>query len=115
MELGEKILELRKKMNFSQEELAEKVNVTRQTISKWELGETCPDIKQAKELSKIFSISLDEMVGNDISEVVVEKVSNTEKLAGLILRVLKYLGIILVCLVVVDIVAFIIFLVSRML
>jgi len=115
MELGEKILELRKKMNFSQEELAEKVNVTRQTISKWELGETCPDIKQAKELSKIFSISLDEMVGNDISEVVVEKVSNTEKLAGLILRVLRYLGIILVCLVVVDIVAFIIFLVSRML
>lgn len=115
MELGEKILELRKKINFSQEELAEKVNVTRQTISKWELGETCPDIKQAKELSKIFSISLDEMVGNDISEVVVEKVSNTEKLAGLILRVLRYLGIILVCLVVVDIVAFIIFLVSRML
>ena len=115
MELGEKILELRKKMNFSQEELTEKVNVTRQTISKWELGETCPDIKQAKKLSKIFSISLDEMVGNDISEVVVEKVSNTEKLAGLILRVLRYLGIILVCLVVVDVVAFIIFLVSRML
>lgn len=115
MELGEKILELRKKINFSQEELAEKVNVTRQTISKWELGETCPDIKQAKELSKIFSISLDEIVGNDISEVVVEKVSNTEKLASLILRVLRYLGIILVCLVVVDVVAFIIFLVSRML
>ena len=115
MELGEKILELRKKMNFSQEELSEKVNVTRQTISKWELGETCPDIKQAKELSKIFGVSLDEMVGNDISEVVVEKVSNTEKLAGLILRVLRYLGIILVCLVVVDVVAFIIFLISRML
>lgn len=115
MELGEKILELRKKINFSQEELAEKVNVTRQTISKWELGETCPDIKQAKELSKIFSVSLDELVGNDISEVVVEKVSNTEKLAGLILRVLRYLGIILVCLVVVDVVAFIIFLISRML
>ena len=115
MELGEKILELRKKMNFSQEELAEKVNVTRQTISKWELGETCPDIKQAKELSKIFSVSLDELVGNDISEVGVEKVSNTEKLAGLILRVLRYLGIILVCLVVVDVVAFIIFLISRML
>ena len=115
MELGEKILELRKKMNFSQEELAEKVNVTRQTISKLELGETCPDIKQAKELSKIFGVSLDELVGNDISEVVVEKVSNTEKLAGLILRVLRYLGIILVCLVVVDVISFIIFLVSRML
>lgn len=114
MELGEKILELRKKNSLSQEELAEKVNVTRQTISKWELGETCPDIKQALELSKIFSISLDEMVGNNISNVVVDKVSNTEKLAGLILRVLRYLGIILVCLFVVDVIAFIIFLISRM-
>ena len=55
MELGNKILELRKKEKLSQEELAEKINVTRQTISKWELNETTPDIKQAKELSKIFN------------------------------------------------------------
>ena len=115
MELNENILELRKKNGLSQEELADKVGVSRQTISKWELGETAPDIKQAKELSRIFKVSLDYLVGNDISEVVVEKISNTEKLAGLTLRVLRYLGIILVCLFVVDIIAFIIFLISRVL
>ncbi len=56
MEIGNKILELRKKNNLSQEALAEKIGVTRQTISKWELGETSPDIKQAKELSKVFNV-----------------------------------------------------------
>ena len=115
MELGEKILELRKKMGFSQEELADKVSVSRQTISKWELGETCPDIKQAKELSKIFKVSLDELVGNDVNNVMIEKVSNTEKLAGLILKGLKYFGILFGCMLLVDIIVFIIFFVSRML
>lgn len=45
MEIGNKILILRKQNNLSQEELAEKVGVSRQTISKWELGETSPDLK----------------------------------------------------------------------
>ena len=47
MEIGNKIMELRKKSGLTQEELAEKIGVARQTISKWELGETYPDIKQA--------------------------------------------------------------------
>ncbi len=89
MDIGNKIMELRKKCGLSQEELAEKVGVARQTISKWELGETSPDIKQAKELSKIFNISLDELVSNDINNILVEKTSNTEKLAGLILKLIK--------------------------
>ena len=89
MEIGNKIMELRKKSGLSQEELADKVGVARQTISKWELGETSPDIKQAKELSNIFNISLDELVSNDIKNILVEKTSNTEKLAGLILKLLK--------------------------
>lgn len=59
MNLGNKIMTLRKKNNLSQEDLAEKVGVTRQTISKWELEETTPDINQAKKLSMIFNISLD--------------------------------------------------------
>ena len=50
MNLGNKIISLRKKNHFSQEDLAEKIGVTRQTISKWELEETAPDIKQAKQL-----------------------------------------------------------------
>lgn len=86
MNLGEKIVSLRKKNNLSQEELAEKVGVTRQTISKWELEETKPDINQAKKLSKLFNISLDELTNNDISNILVEKVSNTEKLAGIIIK-----------------------------
>lgn len=108
MELGEKILELRKKSNLSQEQLAEMVDVSRQTISKWELSETCPDIKQAKELSKIFKISLDELVDNDISDIVVEKVSNTEKLAGVILKVLNFFKIAFAVMLAIDIIVLII-------
>lgn len=90
MEIGKKIQELRKKNGMSQEDLAEKIGVARQTISKWELGETSPDLKQAKELSKIFKISLDELTDNDIKEVLIEKTSNTEQLAGLILKLIKF-------------------------
>ena len=96
MEIGKKIMDLRKKNGLSQEELAEKVGVARQTISKWELGETSPDLKQSKELSKIFNVSLDELVNNDIKNVLVEKTSNTEKLAGLILKLLKFMIIIII-------------------
>lgn len=96
MEIGKKIMDLRKKNGLSQEELAEKVGVARQTISKWELGETSPDLKQSKELSKIFNVSLDELVNNDIKNVLVEKTSNTEKLAGLILKLLKLMIIFII-------------------
>ncbi|MBR3661051.1 MAG: helix-turn-helix transcriptional regulator [Bacilli bacterium] len=93
MEFGKKLFELRKQKNLSQEQLAEKMGVARQTISKWELGETSPDLKQAKELSKIFNVSLDELVGNNIQEIMSQKISNTEKLAGLILKLIKIFGI----------------------
>ena len=109
MNLGNKISELRKKEKFSQEQLAEKMKVTRQTISKWELNETTPDIKQAKELSKIFKISLDELTDNDTNNLVIQKVSNTEKLAGLVLKVLKWLGICFLVTLIIDIISFIIF------
>lgn len=109
MDLGKKIVNLRKKNNLSQEELAEKVGVTRQTISKWELEETAPDIKQAKALSEIFKVSLDELTNNDINSILVEKVSNTEKLAGIIIKILKVVGIGLLVLVIIEILVFIIF------
>ena len=96
MNLGKKIAELRKKNNLSQEELAEKVGVARQTISKWEIGDTTPDINQVKIISKIFNISIDELVDNDINNVIVEKISNTEKLAGITIKILKVFGIILI-------------------
>lgn len=69
MEIGNKISELRKKNTLSQEKLAEKIGVTRQTISKWELGETSPDLKQANLLAKILKVSLDELANNDVELV----------------------------------------------
>lgn len=96
MNLGKKIAELRKKNNLSQEELAEKVGVARQTISKWEIGDTTPDINQVKIISKIFNISIDELVDNDINNVIVEKISNTEKLAGITIKILKVFGIMII-------------------
>ena len=109
MEIGKKIVNLRKKNGLSQEELAEKVGVARQTISKWELGETSPDLKQAKELSNIFNVSLDELTNNDIKDVLVEKTSNTEKLAGIILKLMKFMIVFIIALPVLLIVLRIVF------
>ena len=65
MQLGNNIQTLRKRKGLSQEKLAEKINVTRQTISNWELGETAPNPEQLILLSKELDISIDELVGND--------------------------------------------------
>lgn len=102
MEIGEKILDLRKKANLSQEELANLVEVTRQTISKWELGETSPDLKQAKKLAKIFNVTLDELVDNNTNGILITKVNNTERLAGIILKILKWIGIIIIIIIVIS-------------
>ena len=89
MKLGDKILELRKKQGLSQEELGEKIDVTRQTISNWELGETSPNPDQLKLLSKELNVSIDELLDNDVKDILVEKVSNTEELSKLVLKVIK--------------------------
>ena len=65
MNLGKNIYNLRKKQELSQEQLAEKINVTRQTISNWELGETSPNPEQLKLLSKSLDISIDDLVENE--------------------------------------------------
>ena len=70
---SEKLYELRKEKGFSQEELAEKLNVARQTISKWETGMTVPDTNNLIELSKIFGISIDDFVGKKDEEVMFAK------------------------------------------
>ncbi len=58
MSLGNSLFNARKKSGLSQEEVAEKLGVSRQTISKWELDETLPDIRQAKKLSSlVFSMA----------------------------------------------------------
>ena len=66
MELNEQIKKYRTEMNISQEELAEKIYVTRQSISNWENGKTYPDIHSLLLLSSLFGISLDQLVKGDI-------------------------------------------------
>ncbi len=95
MKLGNNILKFRKKKGLSQESLGEKIDVTRQTISNWELGVTSPNPEQLKLLSKELEVSIDELVDNDIQNVLVKKVSNTEKLAGLILKIINIFLIII--------------------
>jgi len=86
MGLGKKLSNLRKKNGLSQEDLAEKLDVTRQTISKWELNETNPNIIQEKEISKLFNISLDALVGNNIEEILIKKMNKTEKRMDIIMK-----------------------------
>lgn len=66
MTLGEKIQKLRKQNGLSQEALAEKVNVTRQTVSKWELNQSAPDLDFIVQLSKIFNVSADYLIRDEI-------------------------------------------------
>ena len=68
MTLGEKIQKLRKQRGLSQEALAEKVTVTRQTISKWELGQSLPDLDFIAQLSDIFSVSSDYLIKDEMTE-----------------------------------------------
>ena len=75
MTLGNNFYTARKKQGLSQEEVAEKFGVSRQTISKWELDETLPDINQSKKLAAAYKVSLDELIEfdpdlNDIKEVI---------------------------------------------
>ena len=62
MEFNNKLYDLRKKKGFSQEELANRLNVSRQTVSKWEVGDSTPDMEKLIAMSDLFGISLDKLV-----------------------------------------------------
>ncbi len=74
MKINEKIYSLRKKHNLSQEELADKLNVSRQTVSKWELGESCPDFDKIVPLCEVFNIGTEEL----LRDKEVSSISNTK-------------------------------------
>lgn len=74
MKFNEKLIELRKKQGLSQEELGYKLNVTRQTVSKWELGQTTPEMDKLVGMSKIFNISVDELINESEDENNIEPI-----------------------------------------
>lgn len=66
MELGNSLFHARKSCGLSQEQVAEKLGVSRQTISKWESGETLPDICQSKKMALLYNVSLDDLIVFDV-------------------------------------------------
>ena len=94
MELGNNILKIRKEKNLTQDDLAEKYFVTRQTISNWETGKSYPDLETLVKISDDFNISLDVLLKEDkvMVKEIDKKVKETKKYKNL----LKYI-IILIC------------------
>lgn len=80
MNLGNSLFDARKKSGFSQEYVAEKLGVSRQTVSKWETNETLPDIRQSKQMAKLYNISLDDLIDFDIElNEIQEAIDNTDE------------------------------------
>ena len=81
MILADKIIELRKKNGWSQEELAEKLGVSRQAVSKWEGAQSVPDIQRILEMSRLFGVSTDYLLKDDMdygSEAITESAAETD-------------------------------------
>lgn len=74
MSLGNSLKEARKKSTLSQETVAEKLGVSRQTISKWETDDAIPDIYQSKKLAKLYNLSLDELIDFNLDQNEIEEV-----------------------------------------
>lgn len=102
MKFNEKLVKLRKENLLSQEELAEKLGVTRQTISKWELEQTTPDMDKLSQIAKLFNVSVDELL-NESDEPIKTKENIGEKknvrpiiiisiLVFLLLAIIAFLG-----------------------
>lgn len=122
MEFHNRLYNLRKQKGLSQEELANRLNVSRQTISKWEIGDSTPDMEKLAAISELFEVSLDELVLgkeqnssetgasniSEIREVLDEKVltPDNKKKVG---KGLKIAGIVAGVIVVLDFISMIIY------
>ena len=73
MVLGNSLFHARKKAGLTQEEVAERLGVSRQTIGKWEADETLPDIRQSKRLATLYGVTLDELIEFDLDVSQVEE------------------------------------------
>lgn len=125
MEFNNKLYELRKQKGFSQEELANRLNVSRQTISKWEVGESTPDMEKLVAISDLFEVSLDELVKGEEQKLAEpsEQIVKSELYSDIKEQVLtvdnkkkakkgiKIAGIILGIFVLIDVISFVIYII----
>lgn len=122
MTLGEKIAKQRKELNYTQEQLADILGVSRQSISKWESDIAYPETDKLIELGKLFDCSMDYLLKEDVTEKKgaqasgftekVEEISRkvmTEKNKGKVKKILKIIGIILAAVLAVDIISMILY------
>jgi transcriptional regulator with XRE-family HTH domain len=121
MEFNNKLYNLRKQKGLSQEELANRLNVSRQTVSKWEVGDSTPDMEKLIAISDLFEISLDELVMDKAPAHIEQNTVKSELVSELKEKVLtdenkkkvkkglKIAGIILGILVLADIISMIIY------
>jgi len=109
MRFNEKLITLRKEKGLSQEELGEKLNVARQTVSKWELAETTPEMDKLIKISELFEISLDSLIKDTEIESNASNSRNTQKLAGIIILILKIIGVLIIISIIMAILSVIIF------
>ena len=122
MTLGEKIARQRKELNYTQEQLADILGVSRQSISKWELDIAYPETDKLIELGKLFDCSMDYLLKEEITKKdgvqtsgFTEKVEEirrkvmTEKNKGKAKKILKIIGIILAAVLTIDIISMILY------
>lgn len=79
LKLNDNICFYRKKQGLTQEELAQRLGVTNQSVSKWESAQCCPDISLIPKLADIFEISIDELFDNEPRTSVTKEVNDTKK------------------------------------
>ena len=89
MKLGKNIAKIRKDNNLTQDELAEKYFVTRQTISNWEIGKSYPDLETLVKISNDFNVSLDILLKDD--DEMIKKIDNEVKVSKKYKNILKYI------------------------
>lgn len=100
MEFGEKLQQLRKQKEWTQEQLAEALFVSRAAISKWESGRGYPNIESLKSISKLFDITIDDLLSGEevITIAQTENRSNTGKNMSLLYGILDLMALLFICL-----------------
>lgn len=96
MEFNEKLQHLRKENNMTQEQLAERLYVSRAAVSKWESGKGYPNIESLKAISKLFSVSIDDLLSGDelLTLAETENRTNINTIYGLIFGILDLSAVI---------------------